>query len=72
LTGAKEISEPEMHDFATTCARIGQPVRRKEDLRLVTGKGSYSQVFGFRCQVIGSPSVLEFIAFPSIIIRLPQ
>jgi carbon-monoxide dehydrogenase large subunit len=25
-----------------TSARIGQPVRRKEDLRLVTGKGSYT------------------------------
>src|SRR5215831_1157230 len=25
-----------------TSARIGQPVRRKEDLRLVTGKGCYT------------------------------
>src|SRR6202521_831729 len=26
----------------TASVRIGQPVRRKEDLRLVTGKGSYT------------------------------
>ena len=27
---------------AATSERIGQPVRRKEDLRLMTGKGCYS------------------------------
>jgi|GEM_PF-5834540 len=27
---------------AATSQRIGQPVRRKEDLRLITGKGRFS------------------------------
>ena len=30
------MSEP------ASSSRIGQPVRRREDLRLVTGEGSYS------------------------------
>src|SRR5260370_512139 len=34
-----------------TSARIGQPVRRKEDLRLVTGKGSYTDDISLPGQV---------------------
>src|SRR5689334_10888088 len=32
-------------------ARIGDPARRKEDLRLVTGRGCYSDDFNFPGQV---------------------
>src|SRR5258708_11517692 len=34
-----------------TSARIGQPVRRKEDLRLVTGKGCYTDDISLPGQV---------------------
>src|SRR5438067_8023077 len=34
-------------------ARIGDSVRRKEDLRLLTGRGCYSDDFGFPGQAYG-------------------
>ena len=46
-------------------AGIGDPVRRKEDLRLVTGGGCYSDDFNFPGQAYGaalrSPHALSLI-----------
>jgi len=36
------LDETDHHPFDPSRTGIGQPVRRKEDLRLVAGKGSYS------------------------------
>src|SRR5260370_1988638 len=41
LPGLSQSGGLEVAEKATS-ARIGQPVRRKEDLRLVTGKGCYT------------------------------
>jgi carbon-monoxide dehydrogenase large subunit len=38
----------------STASRIGDPVRRKEDLRLLTGRGCYSDDFNFPGQVYGT------------------